>query len=470
MVTMKNNRIITLILSLLLLSSCSDRFFDLQPFDKVTTDKVYITAQDFNLAIMGCYAKLQTQTNINYEMCEFRSDNIYLIAPTTGTQDRYDIDQFQDKPSNGIIADAWANYNNGVYRCNLVLDQIDGATFDEKLKAQYKAEALFIRSFTYFNMYRFWGGVPMTNRVVTVEEALQIGRASESEMYDFIVGDLKAIVDRDMLPISYSAKDGGRITLGAAKALLGKVYLTFHKWNEAKEILESIQDSYTLQNPIGDVFDVNNKLNSEVVFAVCFNKTIVDEGHGFWYSIANLTDDNNQTNQLLEAFNEDGDARKELITYVRVAGESSVCVMNKFYDTRDEVNRTVGNDNIILRHADVKLMYAEALNEIGYNNSETSPALLALNDIRVRAGITPLVGDRIPTNQTDFRKAILLERQREFPYEGQRWFDLIRMGMAIEAMAVNGHVIQRYQLLFPIPKSELERINNTELLWQNPGY
>lgn len=68
------------------------------------------------------------------ECCEYRSDNLYLSAPTTGTQDRYDIDQFSDKPSNGILQNAWANFNNGVYRCNLVLDKIDGAAFNETLK------------------------------------------------------------------------------------------------------------------------------------------------------------------------------------------------------------------------------------------------------------------------------------------------------------------------------------------------
>ena len=66
--------------------------------------------------------------------------------------------------------------------------------------------------------------------------------------------------------------------------------------------------------------------------------------------------------------------------------------------------------------------------------------------------------------------ADLLERQQEFPYEGQRWFDLVRMGGAKEAMKAEGHIIQDYQFLYPIPKTELERINNTELLWQNTGY
>ena len=103
-----------LILSTAFLSvSCTDSFFDLEPSSSVPTDKVYKTAEDFNVAVIGCYSKLQTQVNFFTECCEYRSDNLYLSAPTTGTQDRYDIDQFSDKPSNGILQNAWANFNNG---------------------------------------------------------------------------------------------------------------------------------------------------------------------------------------------------------------------------------------------------------------------------------------------------------------------------------------------------------------------
>ena len=159
------------------------------------TDKVYKTADDFNVAVMGCYSKLQTQVSYFTECCEYRSDNLTLSAPTAGTQDRYDIDQFADKASNGILEDAWANFNNGVYRCNLILDRIDEANFDATLKKQYKGEALFIRALTYFNMYRLWGGIPMTNKVVTVAEALKIGRSSDQQVYDFLVGDLNQVIN-----------------------------------------------------------------------------------------------------------------------------------------------------------------------------------------------------------------------------------------------------------------------------------
>ena len=393
-------------LATLLMTSCGDSFFDLEPASSVTIDKVYKTASDYNVAVIGCYAKLQSQVNFYTECCEYRSDNLSLGAPTAGTQDRYDIDHFTEKPSNGILSSYWANFNNNVYRCNLLLDQIDGANFAENLKKQYKGEAMFIRALNYFNMYRIWGGVPATKHVVSATEALKVARYSE---------------------------------------LIGK---------------------YQLVSPIAQVFNVDNKNNNEIIFAVHFNKEIEGEGHSYWYNLTNASDDTNQTSSLLNTF-PTGDARKDLITYVQV--EKNVRLMNKFYDTKSPTFKTVGNDQILLRYADVLLMYAEALNEIQYDASEGSLALKYLNAVRQRAGISNLTAKQLPT-QEKFRKGILVERQREFPYEGQRWFDLVRMGFAKSVMAENGVEIKDYQLLFPIPQQEIEKVGDKSILWQNPGY
>lgn len=453
-------------LATLLMTSCGDSFFDLEPASSVTIDKVYKTASDYNVAVIGCYAKLQSQVNCYTECCEYRSDNLSLGAPTAGTQDRYDIDHFTEKPSNGILSSYWANFNNNVYRCNLLLDQIDGANFAENLKKQYKGEAMFIRALNYFNMYRIWGGVPATKHVVSAAEALKVARYSDEQMFDLIAGDLKEIVDNNYLPETYSSADMGRATSGAAKALLGKVYLTFHKWTEAKDILSQLIGKYQLVSPIAQVFNVDNKNNNEIIFAVHFNKEIEGEGHSYWYNLTNASDDTNQTSSLLNTF-PTGDARKDLITYVQV--EKNVRLMNKFYDTKSPTFKTVGNDQILLRYADVLLMYAEALNEIQYDASEGSLALKYLNAVRQRAGISNLTAKQLPT-QEKFRKGILVERQREFPYEGQRWFDLVRMGFAKSVMAENGVEIKDYQLLFPIPQQEIEKVGDKSILWQNPGY
>lgn len=450
-----------------LMSSCSESFFELTPDDAVTTDKVYKTESDYKLALNGCYSKMQTQMDFYTELCEWRSDNLDLKAPTAGTQDRYNINKFCEAASNGIIDGIFANFNNGVYRCNMLLDRIDGATFDETKKAQYKGEALFIRSYTWFNMYRIWGPVVLADHVVTVNESLKMGRATEQEMYDAITGDLEQIVNNKMLPESYANADKGRVTLGAAKALLAKVYLTFKQPAKAVAVLETLIGKYSLQSNILDVFDVTKKNNPEIIFTISYNKTLPGEGHGAWYSLGNLNNETNQTEALLGSFYE-GDKRKAAIEYVQLPG-IKVCLMRKLYDTPDATTTQYGSDYIILRYADVLLMYAEALNEVGYSNSQSSPAMKALNEVHVRAGLTPLDISNFK-NQAEFRKAILRERQAEFPYEGHRWFDAVRMGAIAEIAANKGININDYQARFPYPSTELQRINDTSLVWQNPGY
>lgn len=465
---MKNKYIALTLLLAAGLSSCTDSFFDLKPNDQVTVESVYKTASDFKAAVNGCYAKLQTQVNFYTEFCEYRSDNLSLSAPTAGTQDRYDIDQFQEKASNGLVETYWASFDNEVYRCNLVLDKIDAATFSDELKNQYKGEALFMRALSYFNMYRVWGGVPTTNKVVTPTETLSIARSSDDEMYNFIAGDLKNIIDNNLLPESYSdASDKGRATLGAAKALLGKVDLTFGKNQEAADVLATLIGKYKLLSDPAQVFSVDNKLNDEIIFAVQFDKDKVDEGHSNWFGVTNLSDENGQTSTLLNLYSAE-DKRADLIKYEKVPNVK-LYLMKKFYDTPSDKYNTYGNDQILLRYPDVLLMYAEALNNLGYKASPTSPALVAINQVRERAGLADLAANDVP-DQESFKKAILVERQKEFPYEGQRWFDLVRMGYAKEVMAEQGHTINDNQLLFPIPTTELERINNTSILWQNPGY
>lgn len=463
---MKRFNILLIVLALGVMTSC-EKFFSLTPNYEVPVDNLYQTAQDFDIAVVGCYAKLQGQVNYYTELCEYRSDNMFLSAPTAGTQDRYDIDQFKDNASNGILEEAWANFNNGVYRCNMVLDRIDGADFDEALKNQYKGEAMFIRALTYFNMYRIWGGVPTTRKVVTVAESLTIGRSSDEEMYNFIAGDLEDIVDGAWLPDSYSDAGVGRVTIGAAKALLAKVYLTFGKHQEAVSLLQPMIGSYELLDNIADVFDVANENNKEIIFSVRFNKEVPGEGHGAWFSIANLSDDSGRTD-ILDNLYESNDARKSLIEYKKVDGVNAY-LMNKFFDQRDATNKNYGNDQIILRYADVLLMYAEALNEVSYSSDQQSEAMKALNAVHTRAGLAPLDIADLP-NQDAFRRAICKERQMEFPYEGHRWYDVVRMGYAKEFAAAEGHTIQNYQLVYPIPNTELERINNTSLLWQNSNY
>jgi len=249
------------------------------------------------------------------------------------------------------------------------------------------------------------------------------------------------------------------------------VYLTEQKWGQAATTLKTLLPTttnpygYTLLPNVADVFNVANKLNAEIIFAVHYDKTIVGQGHAqFYYFNKPIIDPN-----LLNAYSSTDTRRDLLNTQVVDANDSPI---KKYYDTFDPTNKTLGYDVIVLRYADVMLMYAEALNEMAYSNDPTSDNFVYLNMVRTRAKAASFTPAQLP-DQATFRTAILQERRLEFPFELQRWFDLIRTNTAIQAMANVGLVkltIQQYQFIYPIPIAQIQLINNPTLFPQNPGY
>lgn len=457
-------KILTLVLMGLLLISCSDSFFDMYPSNQIVGDKYYKTQEDFNGALVACYERLRGLTGLYTSTLEYRSDHMNIAAPTAGSQDKYDIDQFSDNSANGIIEDHWNHLYNFIYRCNMILQSIGHAEFTGSLKNQYEGEALFLRAWCFFELYRCWGGVAMPLKAVTIEESLSLKRETPEAMYQRITEDLKKAVN--VLPRAYVGQDIGRATSVAARALLGRVYMFFNRYSDAAEVLEPIANTSNLLPSVAEVFDVANKNNKEVIFSVRYNNDIPSHGHGIWFSATNPDTAENPPAYLKGKY-EDNDERKSLLEYSQLgAGQY---ILNKYYDVLHSTYSNVNNDYILLRYADVILLYAEALNEISFDNSPNSVSLTMLNAIRTRSGLSSLTSAEI-TSQDVMRKEIWLERERELAYEGQRWFDLVRTNQAIAVMEAQGHSITRNEYLFPIPMAELDRIQNEDLLWQNPGY
>ena len=451
----------------LISASCSNDFVELVSQDFLSSEEFYQTQDDYNSAILAAYAKLQSQVSIYFELVEWRSDNLDLGAPTSGTQDRFNINKFQETFANGEIQEAWGSYYNGILRTNAITDRIGNADFDDEIKRRFEAEARFIRAMIYFNIVRFWGDAPIILSEVTPEESLKIGRSPANEVYQAIESDLEFATSN--LPQS-DAQDLGRATSGAALSLLGKVYLTQGKYTEAVSVLNSVIGQYSLLNNIVDVFDPNNKANNEIIFSIRFDKEVEGEGHGLWFAVSDISTAP-LTTKLKNAYTTT-DTREVLIDYVP---SGNLLVPSKFLDTESTATRRFGNDYIILRYADVILMLAEALNEQGYQ--ATGKAFDLLNQVRTRSGLYALTANDLP-NQDAFRNALLLERFLEFPLEGHRWFDLIRTRKAraeinsgvTQVNSNDGLIIQEFQLLFPVPQSEIEKINNTDLFYQNEGY
>ena len=210
---------------------------------------------------------------------------------------------------------------------------------------------------------------------------------------------------------------------------------------------------------LGDVFNTGNKANNEIIFAVAYDKNIADEGHDPWYNNGNFV---LVPQTLFDAYNVN-DARLPVVQ-TSENGDGFI-LPGKFFD---EVSQDqFGNDFPVLRYSDVLLMKAEALNELGY--SANGPAFDLLNEVRIRAGLAAYLSTDLP-NQQEFRDAVLWERKLELALEYDRWFDLARTGTAIAEMAKVGLTVTSSDLLFPIPQSEIEIVNNSAGFPQNPGY
>ena len=445
--------------------SCTDSFFGQYPSNDITEGNFYRTEADFNQGVYSCYAKLKTQMSFYLTELGYRADEAYLESMAVSTQDRYDLDNFAERSTNGILSNVWDAWYNGIYRCNDVLDHMEGSSIKSAKMNQYRGECLFIRSWYNFTLYRVFGGVPLINRVVSPEESMQIGRCTDEQMLSRLEEDLKAAAS--LLPEKRPAEKA-RVTRIAAQALLAKVYLTWKKYPEAKAVLdEALKDpEFGLMSTTADAFSVANKMNKEIIFALCYNKTN-DFGHGYWWSSNTDVEDDRHIPSAPSAalFDKASDNRWPLIhDYIKISG--SVYAMPKWYDTYDATYTTqVGNDFPMIRYADVVLMQAEAIG-LGGN---IAAALPYLNRTRTRAGLTELTSADV-ANEAAFRKELADERGREFIYEGQRWFDLVRLGLAVDYFRSLGYSLDNHELVLPIPDKQIKIYNNDKVLWQNLGY
>lgn len=455
---MKKNIIILAIAVAAMSAVSCEKFLTQYPSNSITEGVVYQTENDFNQAVYGCYAKLKTSSGFTINELGYRSDEMLLESMAVSTQDRYNLDHFAEHSSNGLLQDVWNAWYNGIYRCNDVLDHMDGKNFPKL--GEYKGEVLFLRSWFYFNLYRVFGVVPIVTKVETPADSKLIGRCTDEQMYERLKADLTEAAS--LLPKSRS-KEKGRVCDIAAWSLLGKVQLTFGKDSDAKTSLENAlaNSSFGLEATTAKAFDVKNKLGKEIIFALCYDKS-VDAGHGYYHSSntgveADRLFPTKPTKGLFSA----SDNRADLLTFNKIS--STVYVMNKWYDTYDATYTTVvGNDFPHLRYADVVLLYAEALAKTG----DMQNACKQLNRTRGRAGLA----DFSTADLKEFIAELADERGRELCFEGQRWFDLVRLGLAIDYFTSLGYTIDQHNLIMPIPQSQIEIYNNNSILWQNPGF
>jgi len=467
----------------LIMMSCSKSFIDLNPISAVSVDVVYKTDKDFLDALTATYNTLQQQYQNFYIFGDIRADDSHQEIYKNNSQSYSDA--FVTNSSDGLMNSTWQNYYQTIFRLNTILSKIEGADVSVVTnKERYIAEAKFLRALSYFDLVRIFGDVPMVTTPLSIEEGYKTGRKSVDSIYNkIIIPDLLAA--ENGLLLNYSGNSVGRPTKGAAKALLGRVYLTMQDFQKAETKLQEVTTmGYALLPNYNDLFDyTKNEHHSEYIFDIEYEEEI-GEGNRLtnafapnsqpftnFFGIGGNGDEQNSPTQVLIDLFDSKDLRKDIT--VGVTGgfydADSVFIKlppntNQTYTKKYIVPVVAANDSRanwkVIRYADVLLMYAEALNE----NDKTNEAIIYLNQVRTRAGLTGYSN----LTKDAARDKIYLERRLELSFEGVRWFDLVRTGHAYSIMKPYG--MQPYMTVFPIPLSQTQLINNPTIFPQNPGY
>ena len=472
-----------LLIGLIILFSSCKKFLDLQPQFQLSTASFYKSQGDFETAIVGAYSELQgLYASPMIYLGELTTDNAYIqwTSPTTSEQE---LDQMLITPSNNFVGSAYSTNFRIVMETNAILDQIDGTSLQNSMKERYKGEAKFLRALAYFNLVRLFGDVPLINvnfKSPSEIQSFDMTRQPVDQVYDLIITDLQQTIVH-LQGITNLSKS--RASVGAAKTLLGKVYLTIHKYPEALTELGDVISSnkYSLQPNYATLFTNKNDELPESIFEVKYLSGNIGEGNSFSslftpasFNAAIFPNNMNgsgrilPTKDLIDSYEPDDVRRKlSIMDSLKLLDGSydKIPYGLKMVDFTVGIPGDGGINYIPLRYADVLLMYAEALNE----TNKISEAFPYINLVRKRADLGEISG----LSQEELRLAIERERRVEFLEEGHRWFDLIRTGRAISVInnyyANNGlnFSVTEYKLLMPIPLREINIDPNME---QNPGY
>jgi hypothetical protein len=381
-------------------TSCKKDFIELQDPTKIATEDLYNDANGLGLAVNAAYGTLQdiygkgTSGTGMYLFTDVPSDNSNSLVSGAGLGD---FDLFTVAPENVNLSTQWQSLYRCIARCNAIIGRAPGISMSTTLRDRYIAEAKFLRALSYFNAVRIWGGVPLViKEIQSIDESLSYSRETAENVYAQIEKDLSEA--ETVLPTTYATADLGRATSGAAKAVLGKVYLTEGKFTQCKAKLGELLPKgtntwgYDLLPLYSDVFLPTNELNKEIIFAVRYTKGGFGTGSPFfnWF-VPNQSGSNIATvgggsgfntimQDLFDAF-PTNDLRKGYSIATYTSGTTNYYYTKKYTDVPANAMDS-NNDWIVIRYADVMLMYAEADNEI--NNGPTTAGIDAINQVRRR--------------------------------------------------------------------------------------
>lgn len=501
--------------------SCKKFLNETNP-NNITLGSYFKTENDFNLAVNGAYNQLRGLYNNRsaWVMGEMRSDNTHYDYKSSdqavATVNRYAVADFLDDKYNNQTPPKWNAGFNAISAANVIIDHIDDITLPEASRNSILGQAKFIRALVYFDLVRYYGGLPIYQHAPLTREETYIPRSSVQEVYNLIIADATDAAAMLSLP---TFPQTGRATKGAALTLLGDVYISLKKYDLAELALRQVTTmAYSLFQNYGDAFQLSNKNGRESVFEIQFNTALsVPQANtdasiynflprmantavvtGITYNnITTVGGFNTPTQDLISTY-EPGDLRldasiamaegtfnatddftatavKSVVGYVAPAGRVGRPFPKKFLHTHTIGGQT--NDNWpVYRYSEVLLLLAESLNE----QNKGGEVLPYLNAVRTRA-FGNATANVTSTDQTLLRAIILKERRVELAFENKRWLDLVRTGNAITVMNAFGvkqkalytylqagsYNVTQNRLLFPIPNAE---ILLNEKLVQNDGY
>jgi hypothetical protein len=472
------------IAGILLMAAISCKKLDLAPTDRFTDATYWSTPDKAAIVLNTAYAQMFGANTFFYN--EGLSDNAY-----SGRGDQEGVTSISSGLADASLPrfkNEWNDRYRCIKTCNIILGNIDRVpNFQEGLKNRMKAEARVIRAFQYFQLYTWYGDVPLFDHDLSVTESQTIVRSPRQQAVDFVLKELDE--SAALLPVNtqYAAEDRGRITKGAALALKARALLYEGRWQDVINSTEpfltgNTLGTYSLFNSYEGLFLPQNEYNAEVVFDLQFvpesrtynvffdlaplsvgarlnamapTQELVDDyimlnGKGIQEAGSGYNENDPYTNRDPRLTNTvvyhqykwkkpdnsiqtiyikpGSDPNNTKLDEYVAGGVSSPTgyYIRKYYDPASVNNFNSGLNLMLIRYADILLMYAEAKNGLGQlTETVWNQTIRAL---RIRSGFTEATALNFNAGwTTDQRTAIVRrERRTELALEGLRIFDIRR--------------------------------------------
>lgn len=482
--------------SLFIISTGCKKALDQPVLGQYQTSNFFTSDANAILGVNSAYVPLtftDGSSNAIWVLGDLASDDAIKGSSDGDQSDFLSVQNFNINPSNSAVEAVWKRYYDGVFACNVITDGLatsqPGVT--EATRASVVGQAEFLRAYYYFNLTVAYGKIPLHLKVETPAE-LQSPALPQAQIYAQIEKDCQAAAA--VLPTTWTGADVGRVTKGAALALLAKTYLFEQKWALAATTAQAVDalGVYSLLPVFADNFRAATKNNAEGVFSIQHTSGLVPyqgnnlnawfaprplNGYGFFLPTQSLV------NNFEKATDGTDDPRLDYTvgraghpyfdTPFDPAWTATGYVSKKHTQPLSEIPINIRGDGNLnyqaIRFAEVLLIEAEALNESG----NSAGALAPLNRVRKRARESYLYDSSLPgfgtvpagllpdvtiTNQASLRDIIRIERRSELALEFHRFFDIIRYGQTYAQAALSSKPNFNFTTnqFFPIPESERE--------------